>query len=37
MNTMAYAVLCEGEPNLLFTENETNIGRLYGDQEGART
>jgi len=29
-------LLCEGEPTLLFTENETNTRRLYGDQEGAR-
>jgi len=29
-------LLCEGEPTLLFTENETNSRRLYGDQEGAR-
>ena len=29
-------LLCEGQPTLLFTENETNTGRLYGDQEGAR-
>ena len=28
-------LLCEGEPTLLFTENETNTRRLYGDQEGA--
>jgi len=29
-------LLCEGQPTLLFTENETNTRRLYGDQEGAR-
>ncbi len=29
-------LLCEGEPALLFTENETNSRRLYGDQGGAR-
>jgi hypothetical protein len=29
-------LLCEGEPTLLFTENETNTRRLYGDREGAR-
>jgi hypothetical protein len=29
-------LLCEGEPTLLFTENETNTRRLYGDQDGAR-
>jgi len=29
-------LLCDGEPTLLFTENETNSRRLYGDQEGAR-
>ena len=29
-------LLCEDEPTLLFTENETNTRRLYGDQEGAR-
>ncbi len=29
-------LLCEGEPTLLFTENETNSRRLYGDHEGAR-
>lgn len=28
--------LCEGSPELLFTENETNTGRLYGDPDGAR-
>ena len=26
---------CEGTPLLLFTENETNTRRLYGDQEGS--
>ncbi|MDR4468080.1 MAG: glucosidase [Nitrospira sp.] len=26
---------CERTPTLLFTENETNSRRLYGDQEGA--
>jgi hypothetical protein len=29
-------LLCEGEPTLLFTENETNTRRLYGDSQGAR-
>src|SRR5262245_50666300 len=29
-------LFCEGGPTLLFTENETNSRRLYGDQEGAR-
>jgi hypothetical protein len=29
-------LLCEGQPTLLFTENETNTRRLYGDPEGAR-
>src|SRR6185295_19972224 len=29
-------LLCEGQPPLLFTENETNSRRLYGDQDGAR-
>ena len=29
-------LLCEGQPTLLFTENETNTRRLYGDEEGAR-
>jgi hypothetical protein len=27
---------CEGRPPLLFTENETNTRRLYGDQDGAK-
>jgi hypothetical protein len=27
---------CEGAPPLLFTENETNTRRLYGDPEGTR-
>ena len=27
---------CERQPTLLFTENETNTSRLYGDAEGAR-
>ncbi|MCP9452651.1 MAG: glucosidase [Nitrospira sp.] len=27
---------CEGAPPLLFTENETNTRRLYGDPDGAR-
>ncbi|MCS6897508.1 MAG: glucosidase, partial [Nitrospira sp.] len=27
---------CEGAPPLLFTENETNTRRLYGDTQGAR-
>jgi mannosylglycerate hydrolase MGH1-like protein/glycosyl hydrolase family 63 len=29
-------LLCEGQPTLLFTENETNTRRLYGDHEGVR-
>jgi hypothetical protein len=29
-------LLCEGHPALLFTENETNTCRLYGDQESDR-
>jgi len=29
-------LLCEGQPTLLFTENETNTRRLYGDQDGTR-
>ncbi len=29
-------LLCEGAPELLFTENETNTRRLYGDADGAR-
>ena len=29
-------LLCEGQPPLLFTENETNTRRLYGDQDGAK-
>ena len=29
-------LLCEGEPVLLFTENDTNSRRLYGDQTGPR-
>ena len=29
-------LLCEGSPDLLFTENETNTQRLYGDAEGER-
>jgi len=29
-------LLCDRQPTLLFTENETNSRRLYGDQEGAR-
>lgn len=27
---------CGGKPPLLFTENETNTRRLYGDQDGAK-
>lgn len=27
---------CDRHPTLLFTENETNSRRLYGDEEGAR-
>ena len=29
-------LLCEGASDLLFTENETNTRRLYGEQDGAR-
>ena len=29
-------LLCEGAPALLFTENETNTRRLYGDADGER-
>src|SRR5262245_29731757 len=29
-------LLCEEQPALLFTENETNTRRLYGDKDGAR-
>lgn len=29
-------LLCEGGPDLLFTENESNTRRLYGDADGAR-
>ena len=29
-------LLCEGGPDPLFTENETNTRRLYGDVDGAR-
>lgn len=29
-------LLCEGHPALLFTENETNTRRLYGDPQGPR-
>jgi hypothetical protein len=29
-------LLCEGRPNVLFTENETNTRRLYGDLDGAK-
>ncbi|KXK04435.1 MAG: hypothetical protein NBKEAIPA_00584 [Nitrospirae bacterium] len=28
-------LLCDGAPPLLFTENETNTRRLYGDADGA--
>ncbi len=28
-------LLCDGQPPLLFTENDTNTRRLYGDQDGA--
>ena len=28
-----YNLYCEGEPPLLFTENETNNARLFGEQE----
>ena len=29
-------LFCQGTPELLFTENETNGGRLYGSANGAR-
>ena len=29
-------LLCDKQPTLLFTENETNSGRLYDDEEGPR-
>ena len=29
-------LMCEGQPTLLFTENETNTRRLDGDPEGSR-
>jgi hypothetical protein len=29
-------LVCEGTPELLFTENETNTRRLYGDENGSR-
>lgn len=29
-------LLCQGEPPLLFTENETNARRLWGDDDGPR-
>ncbi len=29
-------LLCDGQPDLLFTENETNSTRLWGDPEGPR-
>ncbi|HJT22302.1 MAG TPA: glucosidase [Nitrospira sp.] len=29
-------LLCDRQPTLLFTENETNTSRLYGDDEGLR-
>ncbi len=29
-------IFFEGQPTLLFTENETNTRRLYGEQEGPR-
>ncbi|HSE57676.1 MAG TPA: glucosidase [Nitrospiraceae bacterium] len=29
-------LLCQGEPPLLFTENETNSRRLWGDPDGPR-
>jgi hypothetical protein len=29
-------LLCQGSPELLFTENETNTRRLYGDEAGSR-
>ncbi len=30
-----YMLLCEGEPDLLFTENETNNERLFGSQNAS--
>ncbi|HKY70698.1 MAG TPA: glucosidase [Nitrospira sp.] len=32
----ARRLLCEGQPTLLFTENDTNTRRLYDDPDGAR-
>ncbi|HYL79669.1 MAG TPA: hypothetical protein VEU07_02595, partial [Candidatus Acidoferrum sp.] len=32
----AYRLHCEGTPELLFTENETNFRRLYGFENGHR-
>ncbi len=29
-------LLCEGQPTLLFTENDTNTTRLYDDEDGAK-
>jgi hypothetical protein len=29
-------LLCDRQPTLLFTENETNTRRLYGDKDGSR-
>ena len=29
-------LLCQGSPELLFTENETNTRKLYGDPDGSR-
>ncbi|MBI4013284.1 MAG: glucosidase, partial [Candidatus Rokubacteria bacterium] len=29
-----YRLACQGAPELLFTENETNVGRLYGVEGG---
>ena len=29
-------LICDGSPDLLFTENETNTRRLFGDEHGAR-
>ncbi|HSC72376.1 MAG TPA: glucosidase, partial [Candidatus Methylomirabilis sp.] len=30
----SYRLYCEGDPELLFTENETNFHRLYGHENG---
>jgi len=31
-----YHLTCEGEPELLFTENETNVERLFGSNNASR-